>query len=423
MSELKETPVYTPNFDTCFKHSKVRVCFAKMGKRKKNPKWRPLPKVQFLLEKLRTRFGKPCCKKQCLQSVGPDFMQLAAQWQLSWIVTPASDKRAALLAHIKRCRGASQAVEHGTCVRGERTSLVMTADPKSKKYNHQFLGVSLCREAFKGCTGVSSKFLDSAQSRARLGADSWHVKKPERVRPRTSEMYEAIWALIKDLHLQSPFAGRSTSAGPSRVRDDKWHIPFHHKVGLWRLVLKLYNGVSDVPGVHIFTKKPKYSTFKKVMLLPEIRNKVVFHRIVDIGRCPKCEYFEWKCSSVPLALRGIWQEALAKHRLIEVEQKRCYMADRAKAAAAFPHVELYMVFIGKVISYSARPRFNPMRVIACSQRPPWVFRDVRGVPSGVFREVRGVPRCPWCLRRLIVAAVGSLCSRTSQPLIGKAPTR
>ena len=336
-SALKETPCYTPNFDTIFKPSKVRVIFLQSGKRKKKKnKWREFPQVQEMLRKLQKKSQKSCCKQGCLRAKDPDFLELAAQWRCSWTVTPAQDKRAALMSHIRNCMGASHAHEHGTCAVGGQLSLVLTAD--RQKCSHRFLGKRVCRKAFTSFSGVSRKFLDKVQKQVREGAVTYHVQKKKRSCPRFTDMYQAIWMVIKDLHLQSPFAGRLAASS-----DDKWHVPFHHKVGVWRLVKKMWNPVHGVSGVYVFRKKPNYQLFKAMMCLPEFRKKVVFHRIVDIGRCPKCMYFEWKCSSVPLALRSIWQEALAKHHLIQIEQKRCYMADRAKAAAAFPHVELYMV--------------------------------------------------------------------------------
>ena len=69
---------------------------------------------------------------------------------------------------------------------------------------------------------------------------------------------------------------------------------------------------------------------------------VVVHRVVDIGRCSKCEFFEWKCASVPLQMRHIWQEALAKHHLIQIKQKQCYTADRARAAAEPPNERIVL---------------------------------------------------------------------------------
>ena len=80
---------------------------------------------------------------------------------------------------------------------------------------------------------------------------------------------------------------------------------------------------------------PMYHDFRRAILLPEFKD-VVFHRMVDIGRCPRCQYIEWKFASVPLEMRTMWQEALGTHHQIQIAQKQCYAADRAKAASGFP---------------------------------------------------------------------------------------
>ena len=91
----------------------------------------------------------------------------------------------------------------------------------------------------------------------------------------------------------------------------------------------------------MFSSKPLYWEFRRAIRSPEFKN-VVVHRMVDIGRCAKCEYFKWKCSSSPVDLKGVWQEALSQHHLLQIQQKRCYSDDRARAAATFPRSELYL---------------------------------------------------------------------------------
>jgi hypothetical protein len=98
---------------------------------------------------------------------------------------------------------------------------------------------------------------------------------------------------------------------------------------LRRLVKKMHESRKDDPAKpRLFQQEPTLSMFKRVIVLPKFK-KLVFHRIVDIGRCPTCQYFEWKCASVSLELRGVWQDALAQHHAIQIVEKRCYAADRA----------------------------------------------------------------------------------------------
>ena len=84
-----------------------------------------------------------------------------------------------------------------------------------------------------------------------------------------------------------------------------------------------------------------YQEFRRQIAGPEFKT-VVFHRMVDIGRCAKCEYYKWKCATVPVDLRVIWQDALSQHHLLQIQQKRCYAADRVRAATDFPRSELYL---------------------------------------------------------------------------------
>ena len=111
---------------------------------------------------------------------------------------------------------------------------------------------------------------------------------------------------------------------------------------MWRLVEALCDK-------HIiFTCEPKYSEFRRQIASLEFKT-VIFHRIVDIGRCPMCEFFKWKCASVAPELREVWQDALSHHFLLQIHQNECYAADRAVAASTFPHSELYLAFRGCLV--------------------------------------------------------------------------
>ena len=149
-------------------------------------------------------------------------------------------------------------------------------------------------------------------------------------------MATALWVILEQLKMQSPYADRARAEKP---RDDKHliiHVPFHHKVCLWRLVERASQAVPTFP-----IKNPNYNLFRKTMLRPEF-SVVRFHRIVDIGRCPKCKYMEYKIRSVPRAFKKMWQDNFAKHHLQTLQQKAEYQRSRAQAAADYPHRELYL---------------------------------------------------------------------------------
>ena len=162
-------------------------------------------------------------------------------------------------------------------------------------------------------------------------------------------MRDAIWMVVADLHEQSPFAKskksmqslqsqQSVQSQPpvqSQTPGFVWHVPFHQEVCLWRLVSALHK------KGQVFSQPPRYQEFRRQIAGPEFKT-VVFHRMVDISRCAKCEYCKWKCATVPVDLRVVWQDALSQHHLLQIQQKRCYAADRVGAATDFPRSELYL---------------------------------------------------------------------------------
>jgi hypothetical protein len=289
------------------------------------------------------------------------FIQEAAKWRCNWIMTPRRQKQDAILLLLKGRKPANSFQEIGTCLKDGRRHLDLQQQPRAeaeeqqprveaeaelsaqpkqsqksqKSQQYSFLGRNkLCSRAWRHYTGVSAGALHWAADTVQRGVQNFARKAPTRLARRRDEMVHAVWVVGQDLHHQSPYTNRS--------QPDSWHITFHHKICLWRLVKKMHESRKDDPAKpRLFQQEPTLSMFKRVIVLPEFK-KLVFHRIVDIGRCPKCQYFEWKCASMPLELRGVWQDALAQHHAIQIEQKRCYAADRARAASLYPAIELYM---------------------------------------------------------------------------------
>ena len=94
-----------------------------------------------------------------------------------------------------------------------------------------------------------------------------------------------------------------------------------------------------------FSRKPKYRTFLTV--LQNDFHELRFHRVVEIGRCPKCCFLRWKClSATSPQEREAWQRLAAAHQSITLAQKKTYAVDRARAASDYPASELYMAFDG-----------------------------------------------------------------------------
>ena len=292
-------------------------------------------------------------------------------------MTPRKMKQNAFLIFMRQANPVKQFNEIGTCLKDGRRSLVLKSVQSMKSMKseesaeksmqsqqsekseprYSFLSQPVCSRAWRFFTGIGKSTWHRVAGMVKRGVQSYETKSSERAAPRRKEMEHAIWMVVQDLHHQSPYARKKDPENDPK----KWQIPFHQKVCLWRLVKKLHASRQNDPSKPaIFTLgDPKVGTFKRVIHSPVFKEVLVFHRIVDIGRCPKCQYFEWKCSSVPLELRGPWQDALAKHHVIQIEQKRCYAADRARAASQYPHIELYMAITCSVIALAHLP-FQPL---------------------------------------------------------------
>ena len=337
----------TPTFACVFKPAKVRVCFTKRkdGKTRRFKKVTPL--VPTFLDKVKKKIQrlKSCCKNRCIvRHAADDYLQQVAQWRQSWHMTPRSQKQAALLAFAAARQEKSMTSNASNDVRdvgtsevdGRQTLVLRLSTAKRHGAPYHFLGKDHCSRSFSCFTGVHHDTMNVAGNCRKEGLTKYKQKVRTRHAKVRDEMCQAMWMVIQDLHHQSPFAKRD-------VEPDEWCIPFHHKVCLWRLVLKLQEDqVADASKPQLFSKSPRYAEFRRCVAMPDFA-KVVFHRMVDIGRCPRCEYMEWKCASVPFELRPVWQDALAKHHQLGIAQKRCYATARAKAAAEFPNIQLYMV--------------------------------------------------------------------------------
>ena len=262
-------------------------------------------------------------------------------------MTPRYMRRCALLNHLQKMRGIARSMQSTPSVLSELPELgdshVCTLEGSEKlvlphdktRLVHSFLGRPFCQRAFAALTGVNPDRTAKIMKTNKL--DVPKEVQTRRNPVRRGQMVGAIWTVAFDLHSQSPFAKQ---AAPSSGYDQQFHMPFHHKACLWRLVLRLWTHRKP-DGTSPFTSEPKYVTFRKVIVAPEFKS-IIFHRIVDIGRCPKCEYFKFKMASVAADLRHIWQDAFSKHHLLQIQQKRCYAADRARAAHDFPNTELYL---------------------------------------------------------------------------------
>ena len=333
-----------PTFSSLFKPAHVRYVFRK----KKNPKPRPSKRLLFLRMKHRiAKADRRCCERlKCLANVTDGFLDDAASWQNSWILTPRKQKRSALMDFLIKCQKCASSrstksleskVSDAAMAKLDGRDYLALQAGEAKQTEFSFLGRECCERSFRIFTGTQPHWF---LKQIRKGSLTYVEKPINRQSPATTAMINAMWIIIQELHHQSPYA-------KALNQPNVWIIPFHQKVCLWRLIQKTHEQrKADSSKPPLFEKEPSYQLFKKCLLRDEFKN-VQFHRMVDIGRCPKCEYFSWKCSSVAIELRAVWQEALAKHHLLQLEQKRIYSIDRARAAAEFPHHELYLAILAQ----------------------------------------------------------------------------
>lgn len=264
----------------------------------------------------------------------------------------------------------------------------------------KFLGVPLCKRAFCKVTRTAPQRYIKL---AKRGVLSWvrtpFAKKP---RPQYDEMYAAlrarlpfsskcpastiqsIWhrthlpnstsicngswykAISSKIELMknsSPFAHGDHGHSPDVIM-----MPFAEKIFLYRMILLDWEtSRTTETRVPLFAKKPKYSTFYRVLQDPHFAN-LRFHRVVDIGRCPKCCYLRYKCMEATAGSteRAEWQRLAAAHQMLQLEQKK---------ADATPHNRL-MIWAARVSRFVF---IGP----SCG--------DAAGVCAGPGTSCRGLP--------------------------------
>ena len=155
-------------------------------------------------------------------------------------------RRAALLQHLQRMRTVAQSMqsqpsmlsdpgESHICTWEGRHTLVLPHD--DPKLVHSFLGQDFCQMAFAALTGVNTHCTKKLMKGGKLEVPK--DTRPRRTCPRRDQMVAAIWIVVADLHSQSPFAMDAKSS-----YQHEFHMPFHHKVCLWRLVRHLWKDQS-----------------------------------------------------------------------------------------------------------------------------------------------------------------------------------
>lgn len=237
--------------------------------------------------------------------------------------------------------------------------------------------MAICYKAFRALTGVNPW---RAAKQVQFNERVYKHKGFKRHPVRYAEMYAAVHNMIKFLRNCSPFQDR----GPNYIS-----LPFHHKIVLFRMIEMAYKK-SYEQGCPSFSTPPNYSSFRRIVNGPDFR-EVKFHRVVEIGRCRKCCFLRWKClSAISPAERAVWQQVAARHQLLQLDQKKVYWADRAQAAADYPHSELYTAFDGGSGNEFWLPHLSPAASEgpnkACAEKHTQAFKIMNGLVHGDRRS-------------------------------------
>ena len=115
---------------------------------------------------------------------------------------------------------------------------------------------------FEAVAGLN---VSRAQKLAAKGIQTCEPQSRRSKAVRRDQMIAAIWMVVQQLHHQSPYAKDAV--------EGVWHIPFHQKVCLWRLIQKVHEARPQ-DSAPIFTAKPTYLEFRGAIRRPEF-NKVI----------------------------------------------------------------------------------------------------------------------------------------------------
>ena len=358
-----------------------------------DPLPRPLPKYSAVRETTLIKAllsSTRCCSSDCLAPFRrPPLRTILLQWRRQWDRLPQLQQNQVLLDHYRALHiasgldtlessgvhgvqgsmlessgvlggqlessgvhavlGGQDGVQGGMLessgvhgVRGVKRKIVV---PPLPRCGHRLLQKSVCRKAFRQLVGCR----DERIARARKDVARGHLKhggRKRRNRPShvMDAMHGAVMVLCLRMRERMPFRGSDQS---------QIHLPLARKRQLFALLQGWYLQRQRVPppigplmttqppNEPLLPKPPEWRTFLDVLKRPAFA-ALRFHRVVDIGRCAKCCFYNWKLMTVGPEHRGAWEQLAAQHHWLQLSQKHAYSVDRAKAASDFPHSELYI---------------------------------------------------------------------------------
>ena len=225
-----------------------------------------------------TFWGTSCCAKDCIQQFA-ESAATVARWRRRWRSLNQAERRCAVLEY-----------ERNQVVLGHRVSAESKGCSGSLS-SCSFLGRPVCRRAWRKLTGVSANLQRKAQRWARAGA----LRPPAHTRAGAKSvvmdsLHGAIMEIITHMRNRMPLKTKE---------DDELFMPFSHPIQLFRMLATWY-GQSIAKGKPMLPTEPRHQTFMKVLRRPEFR-RVRWHRVVDLGRCPKCMLYVYKSMTAPEA--------------------------------------------------------------------------------------------------------------------------
>jgi len=337
----------------------------------------------------------PCCRQCCLEQFKPPAVRSQVKtWHDSWRKLSKAQRQDTLLRYMREHVVTKEPAELlepvepveplGPVVPAEpgvpvEPGMLMAPVNQQRRARHTFLERAVCRRAWCKLTLVSCRQLQRATALSSAGILQW----PKHTRRQPSHvqdaMHGALATLVSHVRERMPL---------KRVDLDGVHMPFAHKMQLFRLLKAWYQSSISLakeqslrtsvkpielqeplepvaPAVALppsrgvlLPRPPSYKTFIAVLRRTEFR-KLRFHRVVKIGRCAKCSFFNWKCLTAGPAARANWERLAAAHQWLQLSQKRRYAEDRCQAAMDYPHGELYLAMDGGSGSDFVLPHLSP----------------------------------------------------------------
>jgi len=320
-----------PTFDSTFQVETSRPLKRKQGKA-----------AEFVISD--KFWGSKCCTSNCVRQFA-DQAQIVTAWRASWAKLNQAERRCALLEYANRKLALGQSS------------------------HESFLGRKVCTRAWRKLTGISVFLKMRATQWAKAGA----LRPPTHTRLGSRQavmdcMHGAIMEIMKHMRNRMPLKGKD---------EDNMFMPFSHPIQLYRMLEAWYTRSLNI-GKPLLLRRPKYRTFQKVLRRPEF-SKVRWHRVVDLGRCPKCMLYVYKSMTAPEADRAEWLQLASAHQWRQMSQKKQYWVDRMHAAMN-PDLHLYVAMDGGAGNDAVLPHLSAHDL----ELPNKALKDASTLPAKIM---------------------------------------